>query len=100
MGKPVPFSQSQCICASARRNFLEVIPMRKSLFVAAILALTTAVSAHAVKARLDVDKTWLGPTDDLVARVTIINDTQETVLIPKWQVPGQILEADLFAVIQ
>lgn len=74
--------------------------MRKSLFVAAILALTTAVSAHAVKARLDVDKTWLGPTDDLVARVTIINDTQETVLIPKWQVPGQILEADLFAVIQ
>lgn len=74
--------------------------MRKSLVVAAMFALTTAAAAHAVKARLDVDKTWLGPTDDLVARVTIINDTQETVLIPKWQVPGQILEADLFAVLQ
>ncbi len=73
--------------------------MRKSLFVAAMFALTTAAAAHAVKARLDVDKTWLGPTDDLIARVTIINDTQETVLIPKWQVPGQTLEADLFAVL-
>jgi peptidyl-Lys metalloendopeptidase len=74
--------------------------MRKSLFVAAILALTTAVSAHAVRARLDVDKTWLGPADDLIAKVTIINDTQETVLVPKWQVPGQVLEADIFAVTQ
>ncbi len=75
--------------------------MRKSLVIAAaVAALTTAAAAHAVKARLDVDKTELGPNDDLIARVTIINDTQESVLIPKWQVPGQILEADLFAVLQ
>jgi peptidyl-Lys metalloendopeptidase len=74
--------------------------MRKSLFIVAVVALTTTAAAHAVRARLDVDKTWLGPTDDLVAKVTITNDTQETVLVPKWQVPGQILEADIFEVTQ
>src|SRR5689334_15871691 len=74
--------------------------MRRSTFAAAILALTTAAAAHAVQARLDVDKTWLRATDDLVAKVTITNDTQETVFVPKWQVPGQILEADLFEVTQ
>src|SRR6185436_399066 len=79
---------------------MEVISMRGNTFVAVVLALTTVTAAHAVRARLDIDKTWLGPTDDLVAKVTIINDTQETVLVPKWQVPGQILEADIFAVTQ
>lgn len=74
--------------------------MKKSLVVAAVIALTATAAAHAVRARLDIDKTWLGPTDDLVAKVTIFNDTQETVLIPKWQVPGQILEADIFEVTQ
>jgi len=74
--------------------------MRRSTFAAAILALTTAAAAHAVQARLDVDKTWLGPTDDLVAKVTITNNTQEAVFVPKWQVPGQVLEADLFEVTQ
>src|SRR6185436_3148403 len=79
---------------------MEVISMRGNTFVAVVLALTTVTAAHAVKARLDIDKTWLGPTDDLVAKVTITNDTQATVLVPQWQVPGRILEADLFEVTQ
>ena len=79
-----------------------VISVKRVVLAGVLLALllATAAAAHAVQARLDVDKTWLGPTDDLVATVTITNDTLKPIFVPKWQVPGQLLEEDLFEITQ
>ena len=57
-----------------------------------------AVSAAGLRATLEVDRAWLGSDDDVVAAVTITNDSASTILVPHWQVPGARLEADLFNV--
>ena len=57
-----------------------------------------AVSAAGLRATLEVDRAWLGSEDDVVAAVTITNDSASTILVPHWQVPGARLEADLFNV--
>ncbi|HBL30116.1 MAG TPA: peptidase M35, partial [Acidobacteria bacterium] len=59
-----------------------------------------AAASHALKARLDVNKTLLGETDDLIATVTVTNDTGKAVFVPKWQMPSQRLEGDLFEITQ
>ena len=57
-----------------------------------------AVSAASLRATLEVDRAWLGAQDDVVASVTITNDSARTMVVPRWQVPGARLEADLFQV--
>lgn len=72
------------------------------LIVLLTLALSTAVAGAAgaagLRATLEVDRAWLAAGDDVVAAVTITNDSARTVLVPRWQVPGARLEADLFQV--
>lgn len=74
--------------------------MRKSRLIAFLLAVATAgaASAAGLRATLEVDRAWLGAHDDVVATVTITNDGARPFLLPRWQVPGARLEADLFAV--
>ncbi len=74
--------------------------MRRSRLIAILLAAATAGSASAagLRATLEVDRAWLGAGDDVVATVTIANDGAQTLLLPRWQVPGARLEADLFSV--
>ena len=75
--------------------------MRRLRFAAALLALFGAGAAHAgLKATIDVDKAWLGPQDDVVAKVTITNEGRGMALVPRWQIPGRVLDADLFEVTQ
>ncbi|MEO8195546.1 MAG: M35 family metallo-endopeptidase [Thermoanaerobaculia bacterium] len=57
-----------------------------------------AVSAAGLRATLEVDRAWLAADDDVVAAVTITNDSARTMVMPRWQVPGARLEADLFQV--
>lgn len=57
-----------------------------------------AVSAAGLRATLEVDRAWLGAEDDVVAAVTITNDSTGTIVVPRWQIPGARLEADLFQV--
>lgn len=63
-----------------------------------LLSVAAASGAFALRAALEVDRAWLAEGDDIVATVTIANDSAQTVLIPRWQVPGARLEADLFSV--
>jgi peptidyl-Lys metalloendopeptidase len=76
--------------------------MRKNRLAAVLsglLALAAAGSAQAeIRARLAVDKTWLGETDDVVAKVVITNRGERAVRVPGWQVPGATLDANLFDV--
>ncbi|MEO7796028.1 MAG: M35 family metallo-endopeptidase [Thermoanaerobaculia bacterium] len=74
--------------------------MRRSRLLALLLAAATAASASAagLKATLEVDRAWLGANDDVVAMVTITNDSARTMVLPRWQVPGARLDANLFDV--
>lgn len=67
-----------------------------ALVLAAVAA--GAVSAAGLRATLEVDRAWLGADDDVVAAVTITNNSARTMVVPRWQVPGARLEADLFQV--
>jgi peptidyl-Lys metalloendopeptidase len=70
-------------------------------FAAALLALFGATAAGAgLRATLDVDKAWLGPSDDVVARVTVTNTGRIPVAVPRWQLPKGQMDADLFEVVQ
>lgn len=57
-----------------------------------------AASAAGLRATLEVDRAWLAADDDVVAAVTITNDSARTMVVPRWQVPEARLEADLFQV--
>ena len=74
--------------------------MRRSRLLALVLALATAGSASAagLRATLEVDRAWLGASDDVVAMVTITNDSTRPMVLPRWQVPGARLDANLFEV--
>ena len=73
--------------------------MRKVLWFVAIVVLSAArARAEGLVAELELGSQWLGAGDDLVATVTLVNHSAETVLVPRWLVPGERLESDLFAV--
>ncbi len=73
--------------------------MPKALWIVAIVVLAAApVRAEELSAELELGSQWLGADDDLVAAVTLVNRSPETVLVPRWLVPGERLEANLFAV--
>ena len=66
---------------------------------AAIVVLSAAPAlAEGVSAELELASQWLGADDDLVATVTLVNNSTQAVFVPRWLVPGERLEADLFAV--
>ena len=73
---------------------------RLIVLFALVLAVVAAgaVSAAGLRATLEVDRAWLGADDDVVAAVTITNDSARTMVVPRWQIPGTRLEADLFQV--
>jgi peptidyl-Lys metalloendopeptidase len=68
-----------------------------ALAVALLLAAAGAASA-AVSARVALDKSWMGPHDDVTATVVLTNDGPDTVWIPRWQTPRAKLDASLFDV--
>ncbi len=73
--------------------------MRKVLWFVAIVVLVSApVRAEGLSAELELGSQWLGADDDLVATVTLVNNSTQTVLVPRWLVPGERLEANLFVV--
>ena len=76
--------------------------MPKNRFAALLLALLGAFGANAahagLKARLDVDRAWLGPHDDVVAKVVVTNTGATDVRVPRWQMPKSQLDANLFEV--
>ena len=74
--------------------------MRRSRLFAFLLAIFTAgsASANGLRATLEVDRTWLTSQDDLLATVTLTNDGARAVQLPRWQIPGARLEANLFDV--
>jgi peptidyl-Lys metalloendopeptidase len=74
--------------------------MRKTLTVVAVLVLMSVGTAFAagVRASLELDRGWMGEHEDLVASVTLVNDSQRAMVIPRWLVPGAKLDANLFEV--
>jgi peptidyl-Lys metalloendopeptidase len=58
----------------------------------------SAVRAAGLRAAIEVDRAWLGAQDDVLASVTITNESARTMLVPRWLIPGGRLEADLFQV--
>ena len=69
------------------------------LFAAGLLLLTTAAgAAPGLRATLDQDRSWIGETDDLAVRLTVVNETAASFYLPRWQTPFFGLEADLFDV--
>ncbi|MEO8276568.1 MAG: M35 family metallo-endopeptidase [Thermoanaerobaculia bacterium] len=73
--------------------------MRKFLMLVLVVALSAAaLRAEEIRATLELDSTWLSANDDLVATVTISNPSAQTLLVPRWLVPGPRLDADLFEV--
>jgi len=73
--------------------------MRKALWIVLVVVLSAAPArAEGLVAELELGSQWLGAGDDLVATVTLVNRSAETVLVPRWLVPGARLESDLFAV--
>ena len=75
--------------------------MRSCRFIVLLALALSAVAAGAasaagLRATLEVDRAWLAAEDDVVAAVTITNDSARTMVVPRWQVPGARLEADLF----
>ncbi len=77
-------------------------PRLLTLLLAALgaVAFTSAAVAAGLSTRLQVDRSWLGPHDDVVARVVLTNEGRETLWIPRWQVPKADMDADLFEVVQ
>jgi peptidyl-Lys metalloendopeptidase len=73
------------------------LPVTIAVAVVLLLLVAGAASA-AVTARVALDKAWLGPHDDVTARVTLTNSGPDTVWIPRWQVPRAKLDASLFEV--
>jgi peptidyl-Lys metalloendopeptidase len=57
---------------------------------------TVEPSAGALVSRVEVVGDWLGETDRLLVRWTLANHGLETVLLPRWEVPGSDFEDDLF----
>lgn len=73
--------------------------MRKILWIVVLAMLSSsAVRAEGLSAELELGSQWLGADDDLVASVTLVNRSAQTVFVPRWLVPGERLEANLFAV--
>jgi peptidyl-Lys metalloendopeptidase len=73
--------------------------MRKSLMVVLVLGFSAVAGRAAdLRAELELSSAWLAAGEDLVASVTITNDSTRTVLVPRWLVPGARLDADLFEV--
>ena len=75
--------------------------MRKFLWIVLIVVLSSApLLAEGLVAELELGSQWLGAGDDLVASVTLVNRSTQTVFVPRWLVPGARLEANLFAVMR
>jgi peptidyl-Lys metalloendopeptidase len=73
--------------------------MRKSLlFVLCLLLSAGSARAADLRAELELSSGRLGEGENLVASVTLVNLSSRTVLVPRWLVPGERLEADLFEV--
>ena len=74
--------------------------MHRSRLLALLLAVATTGSASAAGLRADARSRprLARRSDDVVATVTITNDSARPMLLPRWQVPGARLEADLFSV--
>jgi peptidyl-Lys metalloendopeptidase len=63
-----------------------------------LVAASGSLSAAGLRAQLDVDRDWIGRGDDVVANVTITNNSARTMVVPAWLVPGARLDANLFDV--
>ena len=73
--------------------------MRKTAMAVAAAALMSVGTAFAgVNATLELDRAWLGQDDDLAASVTITNDSARVLMVPRWLVPGERLDSNLFDV--
>ena len=63
--------------------------MRKFLWIVLIVVLSSApLLAEGLLAELELGSQWLGAGDDLVASVTLVNRSTQTVFVPRWLVPG------------
>jgi len=65
---------------------------------AAALSLSASAAPGGLSATISMDKRTLGPQDDVVVRVTMINTTSAPISVLKWQTPFGEIEQQLFDV--